>query len=390
MCADASAATYFFNKILYIIYYFYYHLQGKQKRKQNENLKVNVRRPIFCVDSRHDKICVARSYQTFVTTSFPEKKTVITTRIHTHTHTTSEMGKAGQKNVTKKKVSQVGSKEALMREAEEALSMFDYERACMKMESALQLAPTDTDIMDKLGEVAVSYLGEEEKGLAVLRRSIEVAPDSGYTKYMTVGQAIGGGEGLQYYKKGAENLAAMMQVCTDATELADLKDSMAQCFCAVAELWTTDLCMEEGAEHQCKAALDFAAQHNPKNVELHYLYAQLNLRLDKIDESKASLQQCTALLDALDEEQHPSTDIKVEIGKLLMQVNEWSEAYQFLKLLLLEDDGNGYLWYLMGETLKHMGNFRRYDLTFHSMTKKEEAKRAPTTPPHTASTHTGV
>eukprot|EP01061_Rhynchopus_euleeides_P045518 TRINITY_DN8211_c0_g1_i2.p1 TRINITY_DN8211_c0_g1~~TRINITY_DN8211_c0_g1_i2.p1 ORF type:complete len:372 (+),score=170.57 TRINITY_DN8211_c0_g1_i2:38-1117(+) len=253
-----------------------------------------------------------------------------------------------------------GGKESLLREADEALSVFDYEKACARFEAALNLDGQDTETMDKLGEVCVTYLGDDDKGMAVLKRSIELAPNDGHTKYMTVGQMIGGGEGLQYFKKGAENLAAALQKPGASPEdVSEMKDAMAQCFCAVAELWTTDLCMEDGAEHQCKAALDFAKQYNPNNVELHYLYAQLHLRLNDMDSSKASLQHVLKLLEYLDDERHPSTDIKIEIGKLLMQVSEWDEAYHFLKSLLIEDDGNGYLYYLMGETLKHLGNFRR-------------------------------
>ena len=253
------------------------------------------------------------------------------------------------------------TKAGLEKAADTALAAFDYETAAARYEDILRMDASDTDTMDKLGEILITYVGDDQRGMAVLLESIRLAPGASSAKYMTVAQMYGGAEGLQYYKTGAEAIAQMMQKPgVGAEEMSELKEAMAQCFCAVAELWTTDLCLEDGAEHQCKAALDFAKQHNQNNVELHYLYAQLYLRLDDFENSKASLAHALKLLEYLDEERQPSTDIKIEIGKLLMQVQEWDEAYLFLKSLLVEDDGNGYLYYLMGETLKRLGKFTRY------------------------------
>eukprot|EP01059_Diplonema_ambulator_P008956 TRINITY_DN18729_c0_g1_i1.p1 TRINITY_DN18729_c0_g1~~TRINITY_DN18729_c0_g1_i1.p1 ORF type:complete len:376 (+),score=105.30 TRINITY_DN18729_c0_g1_i1:50-1129(+) len=274
------------------------------------------------------------------------------------------MGKLKPTKVGKKKPEK-GRFEACIKGAEEAMSKFEYEKACEWYEKALGIRPKDTEVLDSLGEVLVSYLGDAEKGEAVLRKSIEIAPDEGHSKYMTVGQLVGGGEGLLLFKKGAENLLKVLNEATDPTEKEELSDAMAQSFCAVAELWTTDLCMEEGAEHQCKAALDYAALHSPNNIEVHYLYAQLHLRLNNIPGCKESLMKTLKLLEVLPESRHPPTDVKIEIGKLLMQVGEWEEAYQLLKSLLVEDDHNGYLWYLMGETLKSMGKLRRSHRHLH-------------------------
>eukprot|EP01064_Diplonema_japonicum_P006273 TRINITY_DN1418_c1_g1_i2.p1 TRINITY_DN1418_c1_g1~~TRINITY_DN1418_c1_g1_i2.p1 ORF type:complete len:377 (+),score=107.37 TRINITY_DN1418_c1_g1_i2:59-1132(+) len=268
------------------------------------------------------------------------------------------MGKLKQKKPAKKR-SDKERFESLLDEAEAAMAKFEYEQACLKYEAALGIFPKNTDVMDTLGEVLVTFVGNEEKGEAVLRKSIELAPNDGHSKYMSLGQMMGGAEGLLMYKKGAENLLKNLNEATDPAEREEISEQMASSFCAVAELWTTDLCMEEGAEHQCKAALDFAALHSPNNAEMHALYAQLYLRLNKMEESKASLLKVCNLLEILPDTRQPSTETKIEVGKLLMQVSEWDEAYQLFKSLLLADDGNGYLWYLMGETLKYLGNFRR-------------------------------
>ena len=246
-----------------------------------------------------------------------------------------------------------------LEESEAALANFDYAKACNLMMAALEREPNDHEIMDRLGEVLITYMGEEEKGREALQKSISLAPNEGYTKYMTLGQIVGGGEGLTYYKQGAENIARAIERETDTTIKSELHLAMSQAFCAVAELWMTDLCMEDVAEAQCKAALDFSQQYGPNNVEVYVLLAQHHLRAQQPTECNETLTKSLQLISILDEERQPGSGLLLELGKILMQVNRWEEAYQTFKATLLEDDSNGYVWYLMGTCLHNMGKQRR-------------------------------
>ncbi|KAJ9450249.1 putative assembly chaperone of rpl4 [Diplonema papillatum] len=272
------------------------------------------------------------------------------------------MGKLARKKVAARRGKASKSQESVpghMAEAERALSRFDYEAAAASMQAALKLDAKNVDVMDALGEVLMSYLGEEELAKQVLDESIRLAPDQGHSKYMSIGQMLGGAEALAYYQKGANNLVAAIEAAPTPEEKLELKDILAKSFCAVAELWTTDLCMEDGAEHNCKAALDFACEQSPENPEVHALYAQLYLRKDDLTACKASLARTMALLQDAPDDTMPGVESRIEIAKLLLQVDEFSEAYGLLKSILLDDDGNGYLYYLMAECLRRMQKFQR-------------------------------
>eukprot|EP01060_Flectonema_neradi_P004119 TRINITY_DN12703_c0_g2_i1.p1 TRINITY_DN12703_c0_g2~~TRINITY_DN12703_c0_g2_i1.p1 ORF type:complete len:357 (+),score=66.12 TRINITY_DN12703_c0_g2_i1:70-1140(+) len=247
----------------------------------------------------------------------------------------------------------------LLDESEQALAQFDYEKACNLMAAALERTPNDHELMDRLGEVLITYLGEEERGREILERSISLAPQQGYTKYMTLGQLIGGSEGLTYYKQGAEIIAHSIQTESDPAVKSELHLALSQAFCAVAELWMTDLCMEDVAEAQCKAALDFSQQYGPNNVEVYILLAQHHINAQQPAECNQNLTKALQLISLLEEERQPGSGIIIELGKILMIVNRWDEGYHVLKSTLLEDDSNGYVWYLMGTCLHNMGKHRR-------------------------------
>lgn len=253
-----------------------------------------------------------------------------------------------------------GDFDGLMCLAHSALARFAYDEACDLMQQALRLRPTDTEALDLLGDVLLTYMGEEEKGRAALQHSINVAPDAGYVKYFSLAQLEGAQTGLQMYERGLVNIARELAAAVRGSEEErELRASAAQACCAVAELWTTDLCMEDGAEGRCEAAVGAALGHLPDGVEGHYLLAQLRLRQQRIDESRAALSRAVSLLGACSDDDLPSTEVRVELAKLLVQVDEWGAAYRVLKGILREDDGNGFVWYLLGECARRLGRPRR-------------------------------
>eukprot|EP00756_Hemistasia_phaeocysticola_P016115 Hpha_TRINITY_DN15458_c0_g1::TRINITY_DN15458_c0_g1_i1::g.173414::m.173414 len=275
----------------------------------------------------------------------------------------AKKGKKGSKGAkgAKQRVTEPSGHEDAIERAHEAMGRFEYSAACELLQHALRMQPDDCETLDMLGDVLLTYVGDEEKGRAALQHSIAIAPDQGHMKYFSLGQMLGGREGLELYQRGLGNVERSLSVHPQGSEeWEDARLSGVQAFCAVAELWQTDLCMEQGAENMCEEAVHAALRLAPEDVEAHYILAQLRLRQVRMDECKAALQQACQLLTSCDDEDRvPSFEVRTELAKLLMQVDEWPVAYDVLRSLLVEDDRNGFVWYLLCECSRKMERPRR-------------------------------
>eukprot|EP01065_Artemidia_motanka_P016244 TRINITY_DN1996_c0_g1_i4.p1 TRINITY_DN1996_c0_g1~~TRINITY_DN1996_c0_g1_i4.p1 ORF type:complete len:373 (+),score=98.98 TRINITY_DN1996_c0_g1_i4:58-1119(+) len=269
------------------------------------------------------------------------------------------MGKAKGRKAKRSKKKPADSYESAIEQAHAYLARFEYVQACELLQDAVRMRPDDTESLDMLGDVLLTYIGDEERGSAALQHSIHIAPDEGHVKYLSLGQLRGGHEGLALYQKGVENLMRAISVAQDEEQAAELRCNAAQAYCAVAELWQTDLCMEDCAEAQCEQAIQAALHLAPEDVEANYLLAQHRLRENRLDECRHTLNRTCELLSMCDEDRLPSLEIRVEIAKVLVQVDLWPVAFGVLKSILKEDDGNGFVWYLLSECSRRLGKPRR-------------------------------
>jgi len=133
--------------------------------------------------------------------------------------------------------------------------------------------------------------------------------------YMYLGQSTteDGKEALQWYNKGVEELnlslnILMKRTSQEATMIDDdavssetspleemileTKNRLCGAYCAMAELYLTDLCFELNAEAQCEAALQRALQLDPSSPEPFQLLANLRLVQSRGEEAT------TYILDA--------------------------------------------------------------------------------------------
>lgn len=114
-------------------------------------------------------------------------------------------------------------------------------------------------------------LGQLEAAIGLLRSAIEEQPSSGHEKYMLLAQCVRGEESVELYTAGLqlvlEDIAAH-EVASESEEiaanLAELHLNAAATFCSIAELYLTDLCMEDGAQEACVDCLERALDHDPK------------------------------------------------------------------------------------------------------------------------------
>ena len=170
-----------------------------------------------------------------------------------------------------------------LKHGDDCLSRFDMPNATKFFERALQLQSDNTAALDRLSEVYIE-MGELQKAEAVLRRSTEIAPAENPAKWMALGQLHTGENALHCYTSGAQGLEAELAkalqsegVESKSSEVESLKKELARAYCACAELFVTDLCMEEEAEKNCEASLSRALLHAPSNAQAAFGMATMRM-----------------------------------------------------------------------------------------------------------------
>uniref|UniRef100_A0A9J8DFB1 Si:dkey-12j5.1 n=1 Tax=Cyprinus carpio carpio TaxID=630221 RepID=A0A9J8DFB1_CYPCA len=196
-------------------------------------------------------------------------------------------------------------------------------------------------------------------------------------------------------KASAFGAAAFPSVC------AVSKKDVSVAFCSIAEIFFTDLCMEEGAADRCKEAIDKALQYDEHNPEALQLMASYLFSIEKTEEGREYLKKSvSSWLPSLQKEEEslastehdmeeeedqnksniPPYESRITTAKLLIEVEEYEMATEVLEDLLEEDDEVVEVWYLLGwlfylqlgkQDLTNNGvNFRKSAWTYLSKAKK--------------------
>lgn len=295
------------------------------------------------------------------------------------------IGLSGQERVklkmqekAKKKTAEKYSVEQLLEKTEECMDNFDFEMAQLFCQRALDLEPTNLNTLDMLGNICAE-LGNEEKAKQVFLRAVALSPEEGHSKYMYLGQVHSGMEAVQYFGKGIEAmLNALEKQTTPAAAAAAISlddpgvtnKDISVAFCSIAEIFFTDLCMDDGAAEKCKEAIDKALQYDPENPEALQLMASYLFSIEKTQEGKEFLMRSVAAWlpsmqkktdqtpcekqgdgaqdgDSL-ENVFPPYESRITTTKLLIEAEEYELATEILESLLEEDDEVVQVWYLLG------------------------------------------
>ena len=271
---------------------------------------------------------------------------------------------------------------------------------------ALQLRPGDCRALDGLGELLI-FLDEPAEAIAVLQRSAELDPASGYAKWMYLGQLSSGAEAAAFFTRGLQliqqRLAAAaasgsggegggagavqqqpQQQQQPEEPAALLRRRLSEAYCSLTELYLTDLCDEEDAEAKSGSFSASALSADDSNPEAHQVRARWCLVLKRDEEARVHLARCCALIEALEgpeegeggEEEEgaaggmdvaeggggappppqpsqltdpPSFDFRLETARVCMEAELYPQASALLNALLGEDDTNMEVWFMAGE-----------------------------------------
>ncbi|XP_039535799.1 probable assembly chaperone of rpl4 [Pimephales promelas] len=321
-----------------------------------------------------------------------------------------ERMKAKMQERAKKKTAEKYTVDQLLEKTEECIDNFDFDMASLYCQRALDIEPTNLTILDMLGNICAE-LGDVEKAKQVYLKAVELSPDEGHSKYMYLGQIHAGMEAVQYFSKGTEvmlntmdkhtNEASAFGAAAFPSEVAVTRKEVSVAFCSIAEIFFTDLCMEEGAADRCKEAIDKALQYDEHNPEALQLMASYLFSIEKTEEGRDYLKKSvsswlpslqkkeessvSAAHDMEEEENQTKSNIppyesRITTAKLLIEAEEYEMATEVLEDLLEEDDEVVEVWYLLGwlfylqldkqDLTNNSVNFRKSAWTYLSKAKK--------------------
>ncbi|KAL7701984.1 hypothetical protein N2W54_008126 [Lotmaria passim] len=240
--------------------------------------------------------------------------------------------------------------------AQSAVDVGNVKAACEFYEVALAQSPNNDEVLEAYAEIMIHYAQDPSRAQQMLRHAIEINPNQGYVKYLNLAQLCEAAEALKCYEKAYQIASLMLHGCRKKKMKRTLQETMATICCAVAELYLTDLCFNDDAEQQCEQAVTRALELNSEIVEPHQLQASLRLSQCRPEEALESLRRAVDLTHRLGEEHQPTYESKIELGRLLMQV-EPAEAFPFLLEVLQYGDNNPYVWFLLGECARMRGRY---------------------------------
>ncbi|XP_030013563.1 probable assembly chaperone of rpl4 isoform X2 [Sphaeramia orbicularis] len=272
----------------------------------------------------------------------------------------------------RKKTAEKYSVQQLLEKTEEYMDSFDFEMASLFCQRALDVEATNLQALEMLGHI-YSELGDAQKAKGAFQQAVELSPDEGHSKYMYLGQIHTGQEAVDYYTKGIQVLISTMDKQAQTTaevgaaappeenpNLPTTKD-ISLAFCSIAEIYLTDLCMEEGAEDKCKEFIERALHYHHDNPEALQLMANYLFSTEKIQEGKEYLlksvglwlpsqKQIAASFSTEEDAQNdiPPYESRITAAKLLIEALEYEVALDVLEGLLEEDDEVVQVWYLSG------------------------------------------
>ncbi|CAN7943990.1 unnamed protein product [Ixodes pacificus] len=117
--------------------------------------------------------------------------------------------RASKKNETKENKHAESSVQELLSMVESAMDELQFDQARQLGERALRLEPDNLKTLDVLSGLLLE-MGDVAGASQLLQRMIELEPNDGFRKYLSMGQLCDGKESLRHYSKGVEILQRLL------------------------------------------------------------------------------------------------------------------------------------------------------------------------------------
>jgi tetratricopeptide (TPR) repeat protein len=274
----------------------------------------------------------------------------------------------------------------LLEQAEKEMDIFAFDKAEALLRRVLEVDQNNTRAMDLLAEILIEE-GNIDPAKDLLQKSIQLAPEVDFSKYMNLGQILSGDEAISCYKRGVEVMlvhkrnhpAPPVNPFTPSSP-ALIDQQLSQALCSLAELYLTDACYDPNAERECEKFINAALEHNPQSAEAYYLMASMRISQEKPQDALPLVQKSYNLWKAKalekhkgkeNEEYHPERDDLEEkpededawiipgfetrhnTAKLFIELGQFQDALSILELLVLENDSDPSVWYTYAQAYVH-------------------------------------
>eukprot|EP01133_Synstelium_polycarpum_P018385 gene18385-22003_t len=285
--------------------------------------------------------------------------------------------------------------------AEGYIEEFKVDMAIKTFKEALVVEPRNTLVMDTLGELLLE-MGELDKAKQYFIRSVQTDPEDSSSKYMNLGQLLGGEDAIRCYNKGIELMERDLKTMVaqqpqvpahqqasrqankasnnntskkdnsdvrTATKIRDIhndyddeegenfddeeeemdpidvmKDQICSALCSIAELYLTDEC----AEVECEKHLLRAIEHMPMSPEPYSLLASMKISQVKNEDALQALSHSYSLWSNVDEDKRPSLEYRFGIAQMFIELDQHRTAVDILEVLVYEQDNIAEIWYSLG------------------------------------------
>merc|ERR1711881_88748 len=232
---------------------------------------------------------------------------------------------------------------------------FEYPLAVKFCEKAYELDPNNVKVLETFGNVCAE-MGDIATARQHLFKAAELQPFIGHVKYLYLGQLSEGLEAVQHYLEAVKLLKDNLTISnSDPVEV--IKKNISSVYCSLAELYMTDLCMAENAEQECGKYSQLAIDSDQHNVEAYVNMANYLLNCNEIEAAGATCQQAFNLWKSFTEANKDNEDIipelmsyqiRLNLAKLLIEVESFENAYSVIEQLINEDEDDVTLWYYLG------------------------------------------
>ncbi|KAL3312804.1 hypothetical protein Ciccas_008606 [Cichlidogyrus casuarinus] len=261
---------------------------------------------------------------------------------------------------------------------------FESEQALACYELAMKKAKTENndDLFVRALEASAYVLMElekDEEARSRLKRVISLDPNGGsHQKYMFLAQLSEGMDAVNLYKSGIE----LIKKCrlNEADKAVECNKQEADAYCAVADLYMTDLCDEADAESVCLDCITKACAVDPENAQAWFTAASFHTVKAQQDKSRECVEKCLALMNpkieaALEdqakkeseseqEEEGGQIDLEdvtgiplaslIALTRIMIELQMWQKAADLLEVMLEEEEDNVEIYYLLVEVGKEL------------------------------------
>ncbi|MGH0145476.1 UNVERIFIED_CONTAM: hypothetical protein FKN15_046720 [Acipenser sinensis] len=150
-----------------------------------------------------------------------------------------------------------------------------------------------SNFLERTKESGLIGLSGQERVKLKMQEKAKKKTAEKYSVEQLLEKVHSGMEAVQYFGKGIEAmLNALEKQTTPAAAAAAISlddpgvtnKDISVAFCSIAEIFFTDLCMDDGAAEKCKEAIDKALQYDPENPEALQLMASYLFSMEKTQE----------------------------------------------------------------------------------------------------------